>query len=138
LFLGVHTFTGTSDDGQRLYIGGSLVFNDWVDQGATSASGMLEGGRNLLFFLLVVSSSSSFLSFKLNYLIALGLPNLHFFSTGTYNMQAGQSYSIVYEYYERAGLAVTSLSWSVASSCSCLPQQIIPMSQLTPASFTIC
>lgn len=36
--LGNTVFYGSSDDGQRLYINGSLVINNWVDQGTTEKS----------------------------------------------------------------------------------------------------
>lgn len=36
--LGNTVFYTTSDDGQRLYVGGSLIINNWVDQGDTEKS----------------------------------------------------------------------------------------------------
>lgn len=36
---GTYTFYGTSDDGQRLYIGGTTVINNWTDQSPTERSG---------------------------------------------------------------------------------------------------
>lgn len=32
---GNHTFFGTSDDGQRLYVNSNLILNNWVDRGPT-------------------------------------------------------------------------------------------------------
>ncbi|MDQ0476861.1 PA14 domain-containing protein [Chryseobacterium sp. MDT2-18] len=49
--------------------------------------------------------------------------------TGTISLTAGVKYSIVLEYYENGGGAVSKLSWNSASQSS----QIIPTAQLFPA-----
>jgi len=51
-------------------------------------------------------------------------------NSGSIALVAGQQYSIVMEYYEKAGEAVAKLSWSGAST----PKTIIPQSQLYPAA----
>ncbi|WP_206424246.1 carbohydrate-binding protein [Cohnella candidum] len=52
--------------------------------------------------------------------------------SGTINLTAGQKYDIRLDYYENAGGAAASLSWSSASQ----PKQIIPQTQLYPSNVT--
>lgn len=57
-------------------------------------------------------------------------------STGTYNLVAGQAYSVLLEYYNNVGGSMITLSWA-APACG-LAKEIIPATQFTPKPFTIC
>jgi len=56
-------------------------------------------------------------------------------SIGTATLVAGQSYPIVLEFYQNAGDAIISLSWSLAS---CLAKELVPTSQLSPKPLLLC
>ena len=43
---GTYTFTGTSDDGQRLWVNGTNLVDDWQSQGATAKSGSISLAAN--------------------------------------------------------------------------------------------
>ena len=51
-------------------------------------------------------------------------------NSGTISLTAGQLYAIKMEYYENGGAAVAKLLWSSPST----PKQVVPQSQLVPAS----
>jgi hypothetical protein len=104
----VHTFYGTSDDGMRIYIDNTLLVNDWQPEPETTGLGKLL----YLFFLVFIFI-------------------LH---SGTYTLVAGQSYQFAVEYFEDTGGAIAIVSWSSA----CLPEEVIPASQLTYTPFNIC
>lgn len=87
-----YTFYVKSDDGQRLWVNGQLLVNDWVPHGATERS-------------------------------------------NTIALVANQHYDVVMEYFEGAVAASSQLSWSTAGGG--VPKEVIPTSQLYPASTTI-
>ena len=83
-FTETYTFYTNTDDGARLWIGGQLLVDRWVDQGTTE-------------------------------------------HRGTIDLVAGNTYSLVMEYYENGGGAVAQLLWSSPST----QKQIIPQAALS-------
>jgi hypothetical protein len=53
-------------------------------------------------------------------------------NSGSLTLEAGKKYSLVMEYFEASGDAIATLSWAHANQ----PKQIIPQTQLYPASGT--
>src|SRR5438876_2662315 len=46
---GSYTFTTTCDDGSRLWVNGTLVVDNWVDQAATSKNGTITLAASTLY-----------------------------------------------------------------------------------------
>src|SRR5439155_5705288 len=46
---GSYTFTTTCDDGSRLWVNGTLVVDNWVDQGAIAKNGTITLAANTLY-----------------------------------------------------------------------------------------